>query len=412
MLKLFFANRNFRNFTLFSTFGGVGHGMFAMFMMWAIHAMYQNPMYTGLAGFMFSAPLVISFIAGPFVDRWNKVMVLRVVEFVKFCMALLILAAHLFLEAGVLLYLVAILIFSIASLFGTPARTVLLARIIEGEDIVKANALIQMTGIVSGLGIGVVLYMLMQQGADFALVYGVNAAVLVLALLISMFLHSDELSNKLAKKSYLSDLKTGFSFVKKGVMLPVAVFMVSMSVFAETAHVNFPMFAEVHLGTASGYILLSALAMLGGLVGSWISGALSSKFEVGKILAAAFIFSGIAQILFVNMISDNVTRAILIYIVYVGLGSTILIFYRALVQKLPPKNLISRVDTSITSLTAVAAALGALLGGFLGTHLPDINYVFFIKGGSYIAIGVLLCLSKNIRGLPKISEAGKSDSMV
>ena len=49
MLKLFFENHNFRSLTLFTTFGGIGRGMFSIFMMWAIHAMYENPIYTGIA---------------------------------------------------------------------------------------------------------------------------------------------------------------------------------------------------------------------------------------------------------------------------------------------------------------------------------------------------------------------------
>ena len=410
MFKLLSANRNLRNFALFSTFYGIGRGMFTMFMMWAVHAMFQTPMYTGLAGLMFSVPLIASFIVGPFVDKWNKVSVLRVVEFVKLCMTSLILVGHFFFDVGAWFYLTAILIFSIASLFGTPAQTALLPRIIEGENIVKANAIIQMTGIVGGLSIGVVLYVLMQRGADFALVYAVNVAVVIFTLLFTVFMRSGESeSDSPALKSYASDLKKGFAFVCKGAMLPVAFFMVSLTLFSEAAHVNFPMFAEVHLGTATGYILLSALAMLGSVVGSWIIGITASKFELWKIIVATFAFAGVARIIFVSTIANNVTIAILIYILYTGLVSTIVILYRSLVQKLPPKNLVSRVDTIIASLSAIAGALGALVGGFLGTHLHNIDYVFFIQGSSYIVIGILLCISKNIRQLPKITELGNDD---
>ncbi|MCL2170327.1 MAG: MFS transporter [Defluviitaleaceae bacterium] len=410
MFNLFSKNRNFRNFTLFSAFGGIGRGMFAMFMMWAIHAMYQNPIYTGLAGFMFGAPLVISFVVGPFVDRWNKVRVLRVVEFVKLCAAGLILLAHLYLEVGVWFYLTVILAASIASLFGTPAGTALLPRIVDGDDIVKANALMNMFGIFGGLAIGVVLYRLMQQGADFALVYGVNTAVFVLAVIFSLTLKSGEdKDEKAPSKTYFGDLKSGFAFVKKGVMLPVVFFVTGMTLFSQMTYVNLPMFAQLHLGSASGYILLSALALLGGLVGSWIVGLLASKVDMGRILIIAFVLAGVTRILFVNIIGDNLTRAILIYILYVGLGSAIGILHRALVQKLPPKELISRVDTSIISLSALAGAAGSIVGGFLGTHLANIDYVFIIQGASYIAIGVLLMVSKNIRGLPKITELSKSD---
>jgi len=410
MLKLLYGNRNFRSLLLFSTFLNIGDGMFRIFMIWAVHALYQNPMYTGIAGFMFGAPLVASFIVGPFVDRQNKAKMLRITCFVRFCVVTLILIGHIFYNPGVWLFFIVILIFSIALLFDRPAYTAILPRVVDGEDLIKANGLMIITGVVGGLGIGVVLYILMARGADFALVYGVNALIMLTALFFAAFLRSNESDinaaaiDKLALKSYFNELKVGLMFTGKGVMLPLVLAIVFMNLFANIARVNMPMFAEIHLGADTGYIVLSALALAGSLIGSFISRAVESKFELWKILVFVFGFAGATRIIFVNIIGDNFTRAILVYLLYVGLGSTIIIFYRALVQKLPPKNLISRVDTIITSLSAVAIAVGALMGGFLGTLLPNVDTVFIIQGCSYFAIGVFLYFSKTIRNLPKIGD--------
>ena len=414
MFKLFAENRNFRSLLLFSTFGGVGRGMFSIFMMWVVHAMYQNPMYTGIAGFMFSAPLVASFVIGPFVDRWSKVKVLRVVELTKLCVVGLILAAQILHYPGVWLMLPAIFVFSIASLFGGPAFMAMMPRVVDGEDLVKANALMNIAGIATGLGIGVGLLLLTAGGADFAWVYMINAVVLLISVLFSTLLRSSEPepeSDKAAEgtsplKAYLGELKEGLSFIKTGIMLPLIIAMVSMRLFSQIAYVNFPMFAEVHLGTASGYVLLSALALTGGMLGSIICRAVDAKFNLSKILVGGFAAAGAARILFVNILPDNRTRGILLYVLYVGLASAIGIFYDVLVQKLPPKTLISRVATANTSLSAIAAAIGALIGGILGTVLHA-DTVFIIHGATYIAIGVLLCFSGQIRALPKISELGE-----
>ena len=402
MSKLYSTYPNFRGFALFSALSGVGRGMFAMFMMWAVHAMYHNPVYTGLAGFMFTAPLAVSFLVGPFVDKWRKVTILQVATVVKLCTVLLILAAHMYLAAGIWFYLAAILIFSIAGLFSAPAATALLPHMVDSENLAKANATINILGVLGGLGVGVALYRLLQQGVDFALIYGVNGGILALALLCALILQRDATRSP-GGKTYFADLAKGFAFVKKGVMLPVVFFLSGMTFFSQSAYVNLPMFAELHLGTASGYILLSALALVGGLVGSWVIGNFSQKFDVGKLLIMLFILAGIARILFVNRIPDNLTRGILLYIVYVGLGSAIGILHRVLVQKIPPKDLISRVDTSIISLSSIAGAVGALFGGFLASHVAHVDIIFYIQGGSYIAIGALLFLSKSIRTLPKIS---------
>lgn len=415
MLKLLSKNRNFRSLLLFSTFGGIGRGMFSIFMMWAVHALYQNPIYTGIAGFMFGVPLCISFIIGPFVDRWSKVRVLRAVELVKFTVVIFILISQIFYYPGVWLILPAILVFSIASLFGGPALTALLPRIVDSDDLVKANALLNITGIVGGLGIAAGLLTLMAGDADFAWVYGINAAVLSVAVLSSIFLRHKEPApaasgSKTAVTAYFSELKTGFAFIKKGIMMPLAVAIVSMAFFSNVAYVNFPMFAEMHLGTAFGYILLSALALTGSLIGSFICRATESKFTLRKIFVGGFMLAGAVRIIFVNTIAVHLITGILIYVLYIGLASAIDMFHHVLIQKLPKKDSISRVFTTNTSLCSIAAAIGALVGGLLGTLL-EVDTVFIIQGGSYIVIGAMLCLSPHIRSLPKISELGELQSV-
>ncbi|MCL2593156.1 MAG: MFS transporter [Defluviitaleaceae bacterium] len=415
MQKLFNENRDFRFFLIFSTFYGVGSGIFGIFMMWVIHAMYQNPMYTGIAGFAFSVPAIASFIIGPFVDRWNKIKVVRASCFIRSCMVLVLIIVPYFYSPSVWFFHLAILVFSISGVFSAPAFAALLPRIVDSEDLVKANALMSIVGIMGGASVGVVLYMLMVRGAGFELVYTVNVVVLIMALLSSFLVRNKEQKNisdksdKNAIKIYLGELKSGFAFIKKGVLLPIVIAIVSMNFFAEVSYVNIPMFAELHLGTASGYIILSAFALAGGVVGSYISRIVETKFELWKLLVVGFILTGIVRIIFVRVIPNNFTRALLIYILYVGLGSMLGIFYGTLIQKLPPKHLIGRVATVFTSLVAIAIAIGAIIGGLAGTLLPDVDMVLIIQGCSYIVIGLCLCLSGRIRKLPKISDIGVAE---
>jgi len=189
-------------------------------------------------------------------------------------------------------------------------------------------------------------------------------------------------------------------------MLPIAIAMVTMSFFANVAYVNLPMFAQYHLGDVTGYIILTAFALLGGLVGSFIARAIGDKLGIGKILIATFIITGVARIAFVHVIPNNTSAAIWIYILYIGLASAIGLLYNALRQKLPPKDMVGRVAAATKSLSAAAAFIGALAGGTLGYLLPRIDTVFIIQGMSYIAIGLLLFLSKKTRGLPMIKNIG------
>jgi len=411
MMQLFLENRNIRSLTLFATFGGVGRGLFTMFMMWAIHAMYQNTVYTGIAGFMFGAPLAASFIVGPLVDRWNKARTLRTVEIVKFCIAALMLVSHLHFYIGAWFLFACILIFSTATMFGAPAMTAFIPRVVDKDDLVKANVALNVGGILGGLILGAVLIGMSGGELDFTRFYSVITAVLLIAVLCSLFFnHEEALANdkESALMSYWGELGEGFLFAKKGAMLFFAVAIMSMNFFSEIAYVNFPMLIDTHLGDASRFLLLSFLAMMGGLAGSFICGAAENKYRLGTIFSASFVLSGVARVIFVFMLPDNFVRAVIPYIVYVGFATTVGMLFTIIIQKISPKNLVSRVTTITTSLSFVATAVGALVGGFMGTVL-DVDTMFFIQGGSYIAIGLLLYLSGSIRGLPKISELKGSE---
>ena len=412
MLKLFLGNGAFRIFLLFRAFSGIGVGIFRIFMMWAVHAQYQNPLYTGIAGFMFVAPFVASFLAGPLVDRLNKACLLRVACFAGFCVAALLLAVPYAGRPGVWFLHLAILVFSIADVFAGPAATALLPRIVGDDDLVKANALVNIAGTVAGLCIGVALYVMMARGAGFGLVHGVNAAVLLAAFVFSFFLrdkgHAQAGGAEL--RAYFAELALAFAFVRRGIMRHMVIALVFVFLFAEIAYVNVPMFAELHMGTASGYILLSALALVGGILGSFISRIAGPRLELSKIFVAGFIAAGIARIAFVSVIATDVSRAVWIYILYAGLGSALGIFMRTLKQKLSPKDMIGRVDAITASIASAAAAIGAILGGAAGALLPSVDAALVIQGTSSIAIGAFLLLSRRVRMLPKINDVERLQS--
>ena len=410
MLNLFKENRTFRNFLLYQGFRGIGSGIFAIFMMWVVHSQYHNPFYTGVAGFMFAAPNVVSFIAGPYVDRHNKVWLIRAMCFVQLLVVGLLLVNTYALGAWVL-FLV-ILVFQVANMISTPAETAYLPTIVDSGDLIKANAFIRISATIAGLVIGVFLYVAMARGAAFSTAYAVNAAVLLHGLIFAALLRSatEQKPQEKDTKNYFAELKAGLTYVKSGALAHLVLVFIFSGILGHMAHVNLPMFAEIHSGEASGYIILSAIALLGGLIGSYIARAIGTKYELAKIFTAGFLLMGIVRIIFVYVIQDNFTRSILILALYAGLGAAIGIFFQSLQQKLFPEKIIGRVSTILTSLFSVAAAIGSLLGGVMGSLLPSVDTVFIIQGISYIFISLLMFLSARIRKLPKIGEVVPMDT--
>lgn len=384
--------------------------MFSIIMMWLVHSHYQNPFYTGLAGVMFALPNVANFIAGPLIDRHNKVTLIRVACFVQFCIVGFLLVATFVFNLVVWVLLAAILVFHSAAKVSIPAATALLPKIVDGDELVNANALRQIVAIVAGLVIGVFLFAVMDSEAGFRIFYAVLAAILFLAVVATLFIRdtaAGEATSALdanVLKKYLAELGAGFVFIRREIMLYLLVAFMVAGVFTNIAGVNTPMLAEIHSGTGSGYLLLVAMSMVGGMLGAGLAKRLADKFELWKIFAGGWIAMGAFRIVFINVIADSFTRALIVAVFYYAMGNIIAIFFITLRQKQPPKPLIGRIDTIATSMMGISAVAGAFAGGLLGTWLADIHLVFAMQGVAYIVIGVCLCLFRRVRALPGIND--------
>ena len=411
MLKLFSENSRFRSYMVFEILSSIGGGIFAIFMIWAIHAQYQNPFYTGLAGFMFAVMTIANFLVGPFVDRHSKVTLLRVTCLVKFGVLSLVLVTSLTYLPGVWFLLLMIFIFSAATLVSNPATTAYLPQIVEGEDLLKANSLLNVVASIAGIGVFVVILLLVDGG--LGAIYGISAGTMLMACIASVFLRSGVKSEVQAEKgstkTYFAELKEGLLFAKRGALLFLIIAFVSQDLAASIAYVNVPMLVQVHTGEAFSYFVLLGVAILGSVLGSVVIGILGQKFNTWTILFVCFVLAGVSRIIFVSIIADDFTRSLFVHAFYICVGAAVGILFETLTQKLPPKRLVARISTIVASLMGLSSAFGALLGGIMGTLIPDIDMIFVIQGVSYIAIGFFLCLLKPIRELPNMNDVALTE---
>lgn len=116
---------------------------------------------------------------------------------------------------------------------------------------------------------------------------------------------------------------------------------------------------------------------------------------------------GILRIVFVHVIAENFSRALWIYVAYIGIGGAYGLVHRTLYQKLPPKNLIARVDTLTNSLASIVGAVGSLIGGVIGYVIYDINMIFYVQGAAAVVLAGFYLVSRRIRALPRIGEVGE-----
>jgi len=397
---------------MYQFFSSIGGAMFSMFILLSVHLIYQNPIYTGIAGFLMAAPRIISFAVGPVVDRRNKITIMRLTTFLEFLVLSLLAFTPLQEHLGVLFMFAVIFAYNIAALFENPAGTALLPQIVHEEEILQANSLIDSVAMVGGIAIGVVLFTSLAGEINFSFLYGFSAVFVALAFVSSLFLRIvtvKESTEEPPPSNYLQDLKEGAKFIKRNILLYTILAVVAIDFFGEIAYVNRPMFLEYHVG-AQGYVLFSLMTLVGGVIASSFVGMLGNKFKVGKFVFTLLLLSGVVRIVFALLVPIQLIGALISMISFAALAFSADIIFSSLNQKIPPKDMVGRVDTISRTFVAIFIAIGAFAGGFLGSIVPDAGHIFIYQGISYVVIGVVIILISSIRKLPKMNEIKKSDS--
>jgi len=402
----------FRRLLGLYVFSGLGGGIFQIFMLLSIHLLYENPIYTGIAGALIAAPHIFSFAVGPLADRRNKVSIIRVTLILEFIPLALLAFTPLLETIGIMFMFAVIIAYSIARLFEGPASNALLPQIVSEDDLMKANSLTQIVVMSSGLVIALALFVIMGANDDmfavdaFTVIYGASAGFLVVAFLFSLLLKDPSAGqgNKLKEKiNYLHDLRQGGKFIMGNVLLFFVVVVVMTNFVGQIAYVNRPEFLEYHAG-AQGYIFLITLALVGGIFASVLTGALGGRLKIGPMVFIVLFALGVIRILFTLILPYNFAVAVGLMIVVGIVGTTFGIAINSLMQRITPKDMIGRVGSVFATSTSVVTVLGALVGGFLGNIVSQVDYIFLFQGASYIAMGIFIILIPKVRKLPKINE--------
>ena len=419
MLKLFKQNKMFRVLLTYQVFSGLGGGVFSLFMLLSVHLIYRNPIYTGIAGFLMAAPHIFSFAVGPIVDRRNKITIMRLTTFLEFSVLALLAFTPLQESLGVIFMFAVIFAYSIAALFEAPAGTALLPQIVQDEEIMEANSLIQIVSMVGGIAIAAILYTSLGGDIPFRFIYGISTGFLAITFVFSLLLKNPSVKEQTEKSpspdserpasNYMRDLKEGARFIRHSIFLYLTIALVIKVFVVEIASVNRPMFLEYHVG-AQGYIVFTVMGLLGGIAASFFVGVLGKKFRIGQLLFVLYVFAGAVRIIFVHILPVQFAGGIVTMLLYAALASATGIVYSSLQQKIPPKDMVGRVDTITTTFAAISVTIGALAGGFIGSIVPVVDHIFIFQGAGYIVIGVFLLLVPSIRKLPKMNDIKKADS--
>ena len=368
-----------------------------------VYEVTDSPLAVALTFFAGMVPnLVLSPIAGAYVDRWDHKQVLVVSDILRAAAVLLVPVAVLF---NVWLAYPVVFLITTISIFFRPARQAILPRIVPEEDLLPANSAMwvgeTLADVINYPIAGVfVVFLKSSLALAFwfdAVTYLASAALL--ATIVVPPLAKRARSNAAAAAdgvdgtidgadatdgatddgepadtSVLADLKAGWAFLRQETVLlantlqgtagqfSLGVITVGSLILAKEIT---PGAGEAYRGT---YAFMETAMGLGGLVGGFALGAVAGRAPKGKMIIAAYTIFGLLTVAFGLAGSIPLVLGLAF-----GLGVTNMAFVipsQTLFQERTPPELMGRVVSFRFALVfggmSLAMALGGVAINFLG----------------------------------------------
>ena len=273
------------------------------------------------------------------------------------------------------LYAVGFVLGTVHTLAGTAAQIVL-TQVVGRERLVEAhakNALATSGAEVAGPGLAGMLIKLM--GAPLALL--VNAALLLGSTLILRGLHIQERRQSRQGLRFFNgfwrDLVAGLRFVRgQPLLVALAVLMGAWQMAHYAAMTVQILFATRTLGLSEQAVGLCYMGMgVGTIMGSVYGRRLSHRIGPGPGLVVGFAICGAGWLLVAAAPANawGVAAFALMLMTFTMGAVFIFINFLALRQAVTPEPLLGRMTSTMRWLTLLAAAPGALLGGWLGEYV-------------------------------------------
>ena len=329
---------------------------------------------TGLVFFAATLPnLLLSPIAGTFVDRWDHKEVMVVSDILRAAIVLILPVAAI--TNIVLVYPLIFLVTSI-SVFFRPARVAILPRIVPEEDLLSANSALWVGETIADvIGYPLAGLFVALLGSAVPLAFWVDSATYLASagLLASMVVPKLVRSASEAgtpRPGFLAELDAGWQFLRHETVLLANTLQGTVGQFSLGLSIALtPSFVQTAFGSSgfawqASYGFLETGIGIGNLIGGFAVGLVGARFMKGRMVILGYTLWGVLILLFA--LSNNLGVAIGLAF---GQGVANMIFVipsQTLFQERTPSALMGRVVGFRFALVFGSMTVAMLLGSVLG----------------------------------------------
>jgi MFS family permease len=339
-----------------------------------------SPLATGLVFVAATLPnLLLSPIAGTFVDRWNHKEVLIVSDILR---AAIVLLLPLVAISNVLLVYPMVFAITSISIFFRPARVAILPRIVPERDLLTANSALWVGETIADvIGYPLAGIFVVTLGAAVPLAFWVDSATYLASatLLTSIIVRAvrperESGADGPVKLGFVGELKAGWTFLRSEASLlantlqaAVGQFTIGITIALAPAYA-LTVFGNGAIGWQAVYGFLETGIGIGNLLGGFVIGLIGVRFGKGRMVIAGYAVWGLMVTLMA--LTDHVGLAIGFSF---GQGVANMVFVipsQTLFQERTPPALMGRVVGFRFALVfgsmTIAMAMGAVLAEFVG----------------------------------------------
>ena len=329
---------------------------------------------TGLVFFAATLPnLLLSPIAGTFVDRWDHKEVLVVSDILR---AAIVLVIPLAAVTNIILVYPLIFLVTTISVFFRPARVAILPRIVPPEDLLSANSALWVGETIADIvGYPLAGLFVALLGTAVPLAFWVDSATYIAsAALIATIVVAKPTrvaaDDGASRPGFWSELMAGWRFLRNEVVLltntlqgVVGQFSLGLSIALTPSFVQ-GAFTNSGFAWQASYGFVETGIGLGSLIGGFAVGLLGTRFAKGRMVILGYALFGLFIFLFA--LSGNLGVAIGLAF---GQGAANMIFVipsQTLFQERTPPTLMGRVVGFRFALVFGSMTIAMLLGSVLG----------------------------------------------
>ena len=332
---------------------------------------------TGLVFFAATLPnLLLSPIAGTFVDRWDHKEVMVVSDILRGALVLVLPLAAV--TNIVLVYPLIFLVTSI-SVFFRPARVAILPQIVPEKDLLSANSALWVGETIADvIGYPLAGIFVAVLGSAVPLAFWVDSATYLASagLLATIVVQARARPDKAAspqRVSFVAELAAGWHFLRRETVLlantlqgAAGQFSLGIAIALTPSFVQIT-FNQSGFGWQAAYGFLETGLGLGNLIGGFAIGLIGARFAKGRMVIAGYTAWGL--LIFLFALSNNLPVAIGLAF---GQGVANMVFIipsQTLFQERTPPELMGRVVSFRFALVFGSMTIAMLLGSVLGEIL-------------------------------------------